>query len=221
MQQIRNTPRPGPSQEPHPPRVDTSGITFLTGPPVGSGATSRIHPRVGHRRGRSGRGGIRSGRTVSSRGRCGGSRRRGGSRRGGGRCGGCRRGNRSRRGDGSRRRGAPRRCDRDGGLRERGGRGSGSEPASGEPGRAAHRAAHHRGGRRHHGVHSPVRTHDLLRDGDRGGGRDHHGAAGIPAAGAGTPANHCPTDDAQDMSAKTRTMTPTMMPGIIVGGLKL
>ena len=40
-----------------------------------------------------------------------------------------------------------------------------------------------------------------------------------PASGA--PANHCPTDDAQDMSAKTRTMIPTMMPGIIVGGLKL
>ena len=42
--------------------------------------------------------------------------------------------------------------------------------------------------------------------------------AGIPATGAGTPANHCPTDGAPAMSAKTRTMTATMMPGTMTAG---
>ena len=42
--------------------------------------------------------------------------------------------------------------------------------------------------------------------------------AGIPATGVGTLANHCPTDGAPAISAKTRTMTPTMMLST-VGGL--
>ena len=42
--------------------------------------------------------------------------------------------------------------------------------------------------------------------------------AGIPATGVGTPANHCPTDGAPAMSAKTRTMTATMVPGTMTAG---
>lgn len=37
-------------------------------------------------------------------------------------------------------------------------------------------------------------------------------------AAAGTHANHCPTDGAPAMSAKTRTMTATMMPGTMTAG---